>query len=254
MDNAIYVGLSRQMTLQRQLDVTANNLANMDTAGFKVEHLSVVEDPISAPGASFGLGRDPIKYVLDNGSARDFGQGAIEQTGATFDTAIEGAGFFSVQAPDGVRYTRDGRFTTNASNQIVDQAGDPVLDTGGSPVTVDPTLATPVIGKDGSISQATKNGGVSKIGRLGVTRFANKAALSKVGANQYADPTGQAGATNAPDAVVRQGYIEKSNVNPVTEVTSLVDITRAYERMQNIIMGTQDLSAKAVDGLGKLNS
>ena len=254
MDNAIYVGLSRQMTLQRQLDVAANNLANLDTAGFKVEHLSVVTDPIAAPGGSFGFGREPIKYVLDQGATRDFGQGALEQTGATFDVAVEGAGFFSVQTPGGVRYTRDGRFTTDAANQLVDQAGDAVLDTGGSPITVDPTLGTPMIGADGSISQAAKNGGVSKVGRIGVTRFANKGALGKTGENQFADDTGQAGATSATDAVVRQGYVEKSNVNAVSEVTSLIDITRAYERMQNIIMGAQDLSAKAVDGLGRLSS
>jgi flagellar basal-body rod protein FlgF len=241
------------MTLQRALDVTANNLANVDTAGFKVEHLSVVTDPVSAPGASFGLGREPIKYVLDNGSTRDFAQGSTEQTGGTFDLAIEGAGFFSVQTPDGVRYTRDGRFGTDASNQIVDQKGEPVLDAGGSPITLDPSLDPPVIGKDGSVSQAGKNGSVSKIGRIGVTRFANKAALSKTGDNLFADD-GTAGATTANDAVVRQGYVEKSNVNPVLEVTNLIDIQRAYERMQNIIVDTQTLSSKAVDGLGKLNS
>ena len=254
MDNAIYVGLSRQMTLQRAMDIAANNLANMDTAGFKVEHLSIATDPISAPGAAFGLGREPIKYAIDNGATRDFSQGAVEQTGAPFDMAVEGAGFFSVQTADGVRYTRDGRFTTDAQNRIVNAAGDPVLDTGGSPLSIDPTLGTPVVGTDGSISQATKNGGVSKIGRIGVTRFANRGALSKEGSNQFSDPAGAAAATNAPDAVVRQGYVEKSNVNPVTEVTSLIDITRAYERVQNIIMGAQDLSAKAVDGLGKLSS
>ena len=254
MDNAIYVGLSRQLTLQRQLDVAANNLANVDTAGFKVEHMSVVTDPIAAPGVSFGLGAEPIKYVLDNGESRDFTQGSVEQTGATFDLAIEGGGFFSVQTANGTRYTRDGRFTTDAQNQIVDASGEPVLDTGGSPITVDPTLATPVIGGDGSVSQATKNGGVSKLGRIGVTSFANKGALSKEGANQFSDPTGAAGPTAATSATMRQGYVEKSNVNSVAEVTSLIDITRAYERVQNIIMGAQDLSAKAVDGLGKLNS
>jgi flagellar basal-body rod protein FlgF len=254
MDTSIYVGLSRQMILQRQLDVAANNLANMDTAGFKVEHLAVQTDPMAPPGASLGFGREPVKYVLDNGSTRDFGQGALEQTGATFDVAIEGQGFFSVQTPAGVRYTRDGRFTVDNANQIVDAAGDPVQGASGGPITVDPTLGTPMIGRDGSVSQAGRTGSVSKIGRIGVTRFANRGALSKVGQNQFSDDSGQAGATAAPDAVVRQGYVEKSNVNPVTEVTSLIDITRAYERMQNIILGTQDLSAKAVDGLGKLNS
>ena len=254
MDNAIYVGLSRQMTLQRSLDVAANNMANVDTAGFKVEHLAVVTNPVAAPGGAFGLGDAPINYVLDNGSTRDFSQGSLEQTGGTFDTAIEGQGFFSVQTAGGVLYTRDGRFSADASNQIVDQAGDPVLSTSGSPITVDPTLGIPVIGADGSVSQAGRGGSVNKLGRIGVTRFANKGALSKQGSNTFSDPTGAAGATPAPDAVVRQGYVEKSNVNPVAEVTSLIDITRAYERVQNIILSTQDLSAKAVDGLGKLSS
>jgi flagellar basal-body rod protein FlgF len=254
MDNAIYVGLSRQMTLQRALDVTANNLANVDTAGFKVEHLSVMTDPVSAPGPSFALGREPIKYVLDNGSTRDFAQGSTEQTGGTFDLAIEGAGFFSVQTPDGVRYTRDGRFGTDANNQIVDQKGEPVLGQGGSPITVDPTLGEPVIGRDGSVSQAGKNGSVNKVGRIGVTRFADKSALTKTGDNQFADANGTAGATPANDAVVRQGYVEKSNVNAVAEVTNLIEIQRAYERVQNIIVDTQSLSSKAIDGLGKLSS
>ncbi len=253
MDNAIYVGLSRQMTLQRALDLTANNLANVDTAGFKVEHLSVMTDPETPPGASFGLGRDPIKFVLDNGSTRDFGQGSTELTGATFDVAIQGNGFFSVQTADGVRYTRDGRFGTDANNQIVDQKGEPVLDQSGSPITIDPSLGAPVIGNDGTITQSGRNGGVNKVGRIGVTRFANKGALSKTGDNQFADD-GTAGATAANDAVVRQGYVEKSNVNPVLEVTNLIDIQRAYERMQNIIVDTQNLSSKAVDGLGKLSS
>ncbi len=253
MDTAIYVALSRQVTLQRQLDVAANNMANVDTAGFKVEHLSVLTDPIAASGPSIGFGREPIKYVLDNGSTRDFSQGAIEQTGATFDTAIEGAGFFSVQTANGVRYTRDGRFSTDAQNQIVDQKGEPVLDASGSPITIDPTASTPVIGKDGSITQSGRSGAVNKVGRIGVTRFADKSALVKEGDNQFSDP-GAAGATPAPDAVVRQGYQEKSNVNSIVEVSSLIDISRAYERVQNIILSTQDLSTRAVDGLGRLSS
>ena len=254
MDNAIYVALSRQMTLERAMDIAANNLANMDTDGFKVEHMSVIDDPVSAPGGSTGLGSAPTHYVIDNGATRDFGQGSLEQTGATFDVAIEGAGFFSVQTASGVRYTRDGRFGADANNQIVDQAGDAVLDDSGSPMTVDPELGTPVIGNDGTVTQAAKNGGVNKIGRIGVTRFTNKGALSKEGKNLYVDVGGAAGATPAANAVVRQGFVEKSNVNPVAEVSSLVEITRAYERMQNLIMSAQDLSSKAVDGLGKLNS
>ena len=253
MDNAIYVGLSRQMVLQRALDVAANNIANMDTAGFKVEHLSVATDPQTAPGRSLGLGRAPLKYVLDNGIGRDFSQGAIEQTGATYDVAVSGDGFFSVQTAQGVVYTRDGRFGTDTSNQIVDKAGNPVLDSGGSTISIDPTKGPPVIGSDGTVSQTDATGHVNAVGRIGVTRFSNRSLLVKQGANDFADPTGQAGGQPARDATVAQGFVEKSNVNPVAEISSLIEITRAYERVQNLITSTQDLSSKAIDALGKPN-
>ncbi|WP_158915100.1 flagellar hook-basal body complex protein [Caulobacter sp. S45] len=254
MDNAIYVGLSRQMTLQRQLDVAASNMANMDTAGFKVEHLRVVTDPETAPHASAGFGRAAIKYALDNGVGRDFSEGALEHTGAVFDVALDGAaGFFSVQTPQGVQYTRDGRFGTNAQNQIVDHDGNTVLDNSGGAISVDPTKAAPVIGKDGTVSQQDATGHLNVIGRIGVTRFDNRGALSKEGGNRFSDSSGQAGAQTARDVTMDQGFVEKSNVNAVVEVTSLIDITRAYERVQNLITSTQDLSTKAIDALGKMN-
>jgi flagellar basal-body rod protein FlgF len=253
MDNSIYVGLSRQMVLQRALDVAANNVANMDTAGFKVEHLRVITDPETAPGTSLGFGRAPIKYALDAGMGRDFSAGALEQTGAPFDLALSGEGFFSIQTAQGLRYTRDGRFALNAQNQLVDAQGDPVQGAGGSTITVDPTKSTPVVGKDGTVSQQDATGHLSIIGRIDVTRFADRSALTKVGNNQFADPTGNAGAQAARDVTVDQGFVEKSNVNPVAEVTSLIDITRAYERVSNLITSTQDLSSKAIDALGKLN-
>ncbi|MGC1302289.1 MAG: flagellar basal-body rod protein FlgF [Caulobacteraceae bacterium] len=253
MDNAIYVGLSRQMTLQREMDVAANNIANMDTAGFKVEHLRVMTDPEAAPHASFGLGRSPINYVLDNGLGRDFSPGTMEQTGAPFDLALNGDGFFSVQTANGVQYTRDGRFGTNAQNQIVDRLGNPLLDTGGNPITVDPTKPVPVIGADGTISQQDPTGHLLVLGRVGVTRFANRGALSKTGGNKFEDPTGAAGGQPARDVTMAQGFVEKSNVNPIAEVTNLINITRAYERVQNLITTTQDLSSKAIDALGKSN-
>ena len=253
MDNAVYVGLSRQMTLQRQMDVAANNIANMDTAGFKVEHLRVATDPENSPHASLGLGRAPINYVLENGMDRDVSPGSIEQPGAPLDMALNGDGFFSVQTAQGVQYTRDGRFGTNAQNQIVDRTGNTLLDTGGNPITVDPTKPLPVIGADGTVTQQDPTGHLVVLGRVGVTRFANRGALEKIGGNKFDDPTGAAGAAPARDVTVVQGFVEKSNVNPVAEVTSLINITRAYERVQNLITTTTDLSSKAIDALGKSN-
>lgn len=246
MDNTIYVGLSRQMTLQRALDVAANNLANVDTAGFKVESLQVQTDaltPSSVPSS------DPIKYVLDNGLARNFGQGGLEQTSNPLDMGIEGDGFFTVQTPAGPRYTRDGRFGLDAQNQLVDHQGNPVMSQGGSAITVDPQRGEISMGKDGTISQAGPNGTTQQIGKLGVARFSKLSALKKQGDNLY-DADG-ATPTNATDARIHQGMVERSNVQPVVEMTNLIAITRAYERVTQMMSQTEDLSQSAVQRLGK---
>jgi flagellar basal-body rod protein FlgF len=248
MDNAIYVGLSRQVTLQRALDVTANNLANLDTAGFKVESLLMEEDPetpLSAPASQ------PISYVLDKGLARNFGQGPIEATGNPLDVAIDGPGFFTVQTPDGPRYTRDGRFTLNQTGSLTDTAGDPVLDASGAPIQLNPDNGPPAISANGLISQiAPSTGQAVQVGKLGVVRFADLSALSKEGSNLYSAAAGQT-PTPAADARMRQGMVEKSNVQSVTEVVRLISVTRAYESVANMLSQTADLSESAIQRLGK---
>lgn len=241
MDNTLYVGLSRQMTLQRALDVAANNLANVDTAGFKVESLTMQTDPLSPPSVSSS---DPVKYVIDNGLARNFGQGGLEQSGNPLDVAIEGDGFFTVQTASGNRYTRDGRFGIDAQNQLVDHSGNPVLSSGGAPITLDPRKTSIAIAKDGAISQDG-----TPVGKLGVARFASLSALTKQGDNLYDAPG--ATPTTATDARVHQGMVERSNVQPVVEITQLIAITRAYERVTQMMSQTEDLSQSAVQRLGK---
>lgn len=248
MDNALYVGLSRQQTLQRQLDIAANNMANVDTAGFKVETLMLQTDPLGAgpAGASAQLG--PVKYVLDNGVARDFGQGALERTGETYDLGIEGDGFFTIQTAQGNRYTRDGRFTLDAQNRLVTKAGDPVVDASGSGVTIDPQKSAPQIAADGTISQTDPHGQVSGVGKLSVVRFANLGGLSKAGDNLYTSAEAPAA---TKDVSLRQGMVERSNVQPMLQITSLIEITRAYERLSQMMSTTQDLSTSAIQRLGK---
>ena len=247
MDNALYVGLSRQMTLHRQLDIAANNLANVDTAGFKVESLMLQVDPLKGKsGARDGLG--PVKYNLDNGVARNFGQGGLEQSGNTYDLALDGDGFFTIQTAQGNRYTRDGRFTVDSQNRLVTKGGDPVVDAGGSGITLDPTASAPSVSKDGVVSQTDSHGKVSQVGRLSAVRFANLSGLTKVGDNLYtSDETPQA----AKDVGIRQGMVEKSNVQPMIEITSLIEITRAYERVTQMMSANQDLSRSAIERLGK---
>jgi flagellar basal-body rod protein FlgF len=249
MDNTLYVGLSRQAVLQRALDVAANNIANQDTVGFKVEELTTRTDPISPPLSTANL--SPVNYVLDTGLARDFGQGDLGETGNPMDVAIQGPGFFTLQTANGPRYTRDGRFTLDPTGQIVDRQGDPVLSTSGTPMVVNPQAGPVMIAKDGTVSQSIR-GQATQLGKVSVVQFANLSALSKQGANQYSETSGQ---TPVPvtNAKVMQGFVEHSNVNPVKEVTSLISISRAYDRMQDIISSTTDLSSKAVDSLGQLS-
>lgn len=241
MDNALYVGLSRQLTLQRQLDVAANNLANLDTAGFKVEQLMLQSDPLRPAQGRSRL--DPIRYVIDDGVARSFAPGAVEKTGSPLDLAIDGGGFFQVRTADGVRYTRDGRFSLDAQDRLVTQAGDPVLDGSGSPITLDLKKGEISIARTGQISQGGQPGA-----KVGVVRFTNLSGLSKGGDGLFSSPETPAAAA---DAAVRQGHLERSNAQPVAEVTHLVEINRAYERIASMLNSAHDLSRTAIQRLGK---
>jgi flagellar basal-body rod protein FlgF len=244
MNTVQYVGLSRQETLQRALEIAANNIANADTAGFKIEQQMVRTEeatPPSTPGAR------PVAYVLDHAVVRDFGQGGLEDSGNALDVAIEGQGFFAIQTGNGTRYTRDGRFTIDAQNQLVTKKGDPVLGNNGRPIVLNPTGGEPHIAKDGTISQ-----GMVPVGRLGATRFADLAGLKKVGDNHFEAPEG-AVSTPAADAQMRQGMVERSNVQPVLEITNLIEITRAYERVARMMEQSGDLSGRAIERLGRMN-
>jgi flagellar basal-body rod protein FlgF len=243
MDNTLYVSLSRQMTLQTQLNVIANNIANADTAGFKVESVMVGADPQTpkAPGAR------PIQFVYDNGLARDYSQGALRPTGGTFDLALSGDGFFQVQTANGPRYTRDGRFGLDAQGQLVTAAGDPVLSDGGSPITLDPTKPPPSIGPDGTIAQ-----GGSVIGKIGVVRFASLAALQKAGGG-YFQNVSNIGSTPAPDTKIQQGMIEGSNVNPIQQISQMIEVSRAYEQISNMMNQTGSIYDESIQRLGKVN-
>jgi len=245
MDNALYVGLSRQMTLRRELDIVANNIANANTTGFKVEDLMVHTE--QAKPAKTLDGSSPVKFVLDTGVARNFTQGALTKTGGDFDLAIEGQAFFKIQTASGERYTRDGRFTTNPEGILVTQAGNQVMDEGGGQITIDPKLGPVTIGKDGIVSQ-----GAIRVGKIGLVRPDDLASLAKDGDNLYRNT---ANTTPQPvtDAQIHQGMLESSNVQPVIEITRLIEIQRAYEGVAKMMDNTAELSRSAVERLGKLN-
>jgi flagellar basal-body rod protein FlgF len=248
MNNALYVGLSRQMTLKRQMDVIANNIANSDTVGFKVESLMLREDVQQAAQkpSSGSAPPEKISFVHDAGVSRDFTQGALKQTGSTFDLGLHGDGLFQVQTPNGPRFTRDGRFSLNAQGQMVDVAGDPLLSAGGQPIRIDPTKTPPSIAHDGTISQ---DGVIA--GKVGVFKFADRTQLQKTGSGLY-DPAGQT-PTVDPTTSIQQGMIENSNVDAIQQMTRMIAVSRAYDQVANMMDQTGQTSDQSIQRLGKVN-
>jgi flagellar basal-body rod protein FlgF len=246
MNNALYVGLSRQLTLKRQMDAIANNIANSDTAGFKVESLMLGQDvqrPAMAPGQTAA---DTIVFVHDTGLARDYRQGPLRQTGGPFDLGLQGDGLFQVQTPAGNRLTRDGRFTLDGQGQLVDSGGHPVLQGGGQPIRVDPTKTTPQIAHDGTVSQ---DGQV--LGKIGVFKVPDRGGLSKVGSNLF-DPGAQIPLVDQ-STVVQQGMIENANVDAIQQMTRMISVSRTYEQIASMMDGIATASDQSIQRLGRVN-
>ena len=244
MDNALYVGLSRQMVLRREMDIVANNIANADTSGFKVESLMTKEQP--GPPAFTLQGPKPVKFVAADGVARDFGQGGLRRTDAPLDLAIEGQGFFKVTTKDGDRYTRDGRFRTDDLGRLTTQAGQTVADEGGGEITLDLQKGQITIAPDGTVSQ-----GSERVGKVGVYKFDTLSVLEKKGDNLLAN-TSNSQPAPATDAKVRQGMLEESNVKPILEITRMIEVSRAYEQVTRMMDSQAELTRSTITRMGRL--
>lgn len=247
MDNALMIGLSRQMTLRQSMDIVANNIANANTAGFKVESLLLENAP--APTAEHQDGPGDINFVDIWGMGRDFRQGELEFTGRTFDLAIEGEGFFGVESANGEEYTRDGRFHIDDLGQLVARDGAPILDADTrGPIILNPAAEEVRIVDGGRIIED----GV-EVGRIGVFLIENRGDLSKEGNGRYTLP--EMAPEDLPlaafEASVQQGYVEASNVQTVIQLTDMMAITRAYESVSKFLSDTHDLNRKALERLGK---
>lgn len=244
MNNAIRIGLSQQVALKRQLNTVANNLANMSTAGFKSENL-LFEEYIM-PGASMEnhvSGSKKLSYVADTGLARDFSTGSMEITDNPLDVAINGEGWFTIQTPEGQRYTRDGHFSLNGDGQLVNLSGMPVMVDGGA-LNFSPEESDIAIAKDGTISTSL---GVK--GNLQISVFADERTLKKEGDNLFSSPT----EPTAPETIsLVQGMIEKSNVNPVVQMTKMIEIQRAYERTSSMLQKMDDMKQSAIGKLAQV--
>jgi flagellar basal-body rod protein FlgF len=249
MENALLIGLSRQTALERQLDVIANNIANVNTTGYKADN-TLFEEYLNTPAHEDNfVGSDRrVSFMQDRGTYRDMTQGAVEGTSNPLDVAIDGSAFLSVQTPGGERYTRDGSLHIDNQGQLVTAAGNPVLGASG-PIIFQPTDHDINIAPDGTVTVVEGTNRTDSVrGKLRLVNFTDAQKMLKQGFNLYA--AGEGG-TPQPDtkSTVRQGFIEKSNVNSVAEMSRMMEVSRAYTSIANLMNQQAELQKTAIQQL-----
>lgn len=250
MENALLIGLSRQNALRRELDIVANNIANLNTTGFKADGAVFAEYLNSGASADqFSAPDRKLSFVQDRATWHDMRQGAMQHTDNPLDVAIDGDAFLVVQTPRGERYTRNGSFQINAAGELVTSAGDKVMGDSG-PITFNSTDRDIIINADGTI-RVREGSGVntdSGRGKLRLAAFVNPQLLKKDGSSTFAAPQGVQ--TQDPVNVrVVQGVIEKSNVRSVVEMSRMIELSRAYSEVAGILQQQNDLRRSSIDRL-----
>lgn len=244
MDNIGYISLSAAAMLERTLDVTANNLANANTGGFRASR-NAFEELLADTRRSGD--RERVSYALDR-SYVDMAAGALEQTGNPLDLAIRGSAWFGYQGADGtVGLGRDGRFAVDQEGMLRTSAGLGVLDAGGGPVMIPPGSGDITIAADGTI--VNEDG--QAIGQVGLFDEPQIAAWLPAGDGMFVPPQGAAELAASIDSTMIQGFTEGSNVNSVLEMTRMIDVQRAYDRSMTLANGADELRKQTLARLGK---
>ena len=252
MENSGLVGLSGQIALQRELDVIANNIANINTTGYKSDNSVFQEHLMPVARANQFRGNDrAVSFVQDRATWIDFSQGAIDQTGNPLDVSLSAGAFLTVQTPRGERYTRNGALQINSQGQLVTSEGLPVVGENG-PIVFQPSDREISITTDGTVSvREGQNTTDTTRGKLRLASFAQPQLLQKDGTSTYTAPNGVA--PQVPENVrVNQGTIEKSNVKSVIAMTRMIEVTRAYTQIASMLQSQSDMRKSAIDRLSEV--
>ena len=234
MGDTTLIDLSRMMALRTRLDVAANNVANIETTGFRGQQLSFQEYLEPVPGQEVGVKPErPLSLVNAALAFTSSATGAIETTGNPLDLAIDGNAYFAVQTDQGERYTRDGSFTLDGQGRLVTASGQPVLTDRGV-VIVPPDAGEISVDASGQISTR-----LGALGRLRLAGFDNRTFLQALGGNLF-ESNRAPSETNAPSVRLLQGALERSNVQPTFEMARLAEINRSYEMAAKLLKDTQD--------------
>jgi flagellar basal-body rod protein FlgF len=244
MENPIYIALSRQDALRRQMDVVANNLANMTTPAYKNQRMMFLEY-LAKPATVGGQSGDKVSMVQDYGMRRNTAPGATTATNNPLDVALHGNGYMAVETRDGQRYTRSGHLQLDLDRQIVDASGLPVMDEQDRPMTVPQNAGPVTITADGTVS--TEQG---QIGKIKLVQFEREQFMKDLGGGLY---TTDEAPVPAMDLKVVQGAVEESNVQSVVEMTQMIDIPRQYATTQKIIDAEHERQRNAITKLSRLS-
>jgi flagellar basal-body rod protein FlgF len=252
MENALLVGLSRQMALGHELDIIANNVANIDTTAFKADNAAFGQYLMPrARDEQFSGSDRRISFVQDRASWIDFSPGAVQKTGNPLDVAIDGNAFLVVQTPRGERYTRNGALSTNGQGQLVTSEGYPVLGDSG-PITFQNGDHDVNISANGIITvREGASTGDSPRGKIQLVSFDQPQRLQKDGGSTFMAPNGVNTTTPRLGTRIVQGAIEKSNVNAVAEMARMIEITRSYTDIANILQQQSDQHRNALQQLSQ---
>jgi flagellar basal-body rod protein FlgG len=255
MIRGLYTAASGMLASMRRMEFVTNNLANAQTTGFKqdrsalstFDEMMILQDgSVPPPGLRNELGELGMASVAEEPMI-DFTQGSLQQTDRALDMALEGPGFFTVQTPDGLRYTRDGGFTRDAMGRLTTGEGHLVLGTDGNPIRIPPgTLA---VRADGTLTAEGQ-----EIGTLAIVEFGLEQPLKKVGSNQFVARNEGDEPQTATGTAVRQGAVETSNVDMAGAQTTMLELQRAYQAAQRLIQYQDEMVGRAVNEIARPTS
>lgn len=239
MDITTALATSRLVAQQRAMDVTANNLANANTPGYRTERLQFSDWIDRQQGTQKVNGDNTVTYTQDRATWRETQPGTLTHTGNPLDLALSGTGYFTVATANGPRLTRDGRFGLLPNGTLADSSGNPVLDTNGKPIQIPPSETQITISGDGSISSDS-----GPLGKIGVVQPVDAMKLQAEGGTNYVANTTVSPVTQ-PGIV--QGAVEDSNVQPVLEITRMIDTERQFQFATQMIQAEGDRQQNAID-------
>lgn len=241
MDITTSLAASRLVAQQRAMDITANNIANANTPGYRTERIQFSDWIDQQPNTASPPGGHTITYTQDRATYREAQPGTLTHTNNPFDLAVTGDGYFTVNTKNGPRLTRDGRFGPMPDGTLADGSGNAVLDTTGKPIVIAPTDTQISIAGDGTIS--SENG---EVGKIGIVRPTDPMKLQAEGATNFVS---NSSTTPVASPGIVQGAVEGSNVQPVLEVTRMMDDVRQFQFVTQLVQAEGDRQQQTIDKL-----